>query len=107
MLGETLEDLFLVPFPEGRIVAADGCRGAEAELVARDIGRHLRDEPGGDLHRVLAIALAAMEAAGGLRGGAVDDGDEVICDDQAVFAFPCGVLRNEALLDDCHWSTVY
>ena len=90
--------------PGGGVDGADGLCGLDAELMARCVGRHLPDKTADDGHRIAAIRHAGTPLACGLRSGAVDDGDEVICDDDAVLAFLSGVLRNEALLDDFHYG---
>ena len=84
------------------VVPVNICSDATAELVATAVGRHLADIVADELHGIAAIAHPWAMATLGFGGAAVDDGDEVICDDQAVFAFLCGALRREALLDDCH-----
>ncbi len=91
-------------FPERQVDIADGLCGLDAELMARCVGRHLPDKTADDGHRIATIRHAGTPLARGLRGGAVDDGNEVICDDDAVLAFLLGILRNEALLDDFHFG---
>ena len=68
--------------------------------MARGVRRHLADEAADDGHGVTAVGHAGTPLARSLRCGAVDDSDEVICDDDSVFAFLRGVLGDEALLDD-------
>ena len=53
-------------------------------------------------HRLSAIAAEDAMAIVCLRGRAVDDGDEVRGDEDAVLAFSLGILRDEALFDDLH-----
>ena len=89
-------------FPKGEVDIADGLCGGDAELMARSVRGHLSDNVADDNHRVTAVGHAGTPLALGLRGGAVDDGDEVICDDDSVLAFLRGVLWREALLDDIH-----
>ena len=89
-------------FPDGHIGFLYGAGGTKAELMAVVTGRHVADIGGDNTHGALTVAHQEMEAAGGLRGGAVDDGNEVICDDEAVLASLFGVLRDQTLLDDLH-----
>ena len=74
------------------------------KLMARRVCRHLADIAADEDHGIAAIADARTMVALGLRGATVDYGDEIICDDQAVFAFLCGALRYEVLLDDFHFD---
>ena len=84
------------------VVAEDAGRDALAEVVAAGLGRHLADIAADERHGIAPVAHPRAMAAGGLRRAAVDDGDEVICDDDSVLAFLLGILRNDALLEDCH-----
>ena len=86
--------------PGGGVDITDGLRGSDAELMARCVRGQLSDDAADDGHGVAAVGHAGTPLARGLRGGAVDDSDEVICDDDSVFAFLRGVLGDEALLDD-------
>ena len=88
--------------PGGGVDGADGLRGSDAELMARCVRGQFSDDTADDGHRITAVGHAGAPLACGLRGGAVDDGDEVICDDDSVLAFLRGVLWREALLDDFH-----
>ena len=65
-------------------------------------GGHLTDDLTDDGHRITAVGHTGAPLARGLRGGAVDDGDEVICDDDSVLAFLLRILRYETLFDDFH-----
>ena len=80
------------------VVAGNGPGDAFAELLTADVGWHAADVAADKLHRIASIAHPGAMAVGGLRGGSVDDGDEVICDDDSVLAFLRGALRNDALL---------
>ena len=84
------------------VVAGDGVGDTFAELPTADVGWHAADITAHDLHGIAPIAHPRTMAALGLGGGAVDDGDEVICDDDSVLAFLRGALRNDALLEDFH-----
>ena len=88
--------------PGGGVDIADGLCGGDAELMARCVRGQPSDDAADDGHRITAVGHAGAPLARGLRGGAVDDGDEVICDDDSVLAFLRGVLWREALLDDIH-----
>ena len=100
------DHLMLVGTPEGDVDVAYGSCCAYAELVAGVAGRHAADVAGDGAHGSLAVAHRLVPFAPGLRGGAVDHGDEVICDDDSVLAFPGGVLRDDVLFDDVHISRV-
>ena len=88
--------------PGGGVDGADGASGSDAELMTGGLGGHLADDAADDGHRITAVGHAGAPLARGLRGGAIDDGDEVICDDDSVLAFLRGILWCEALLDDFH-----
>ena len=88
--------------PGGSVDGADGSGGGETELMTGGLGGHLADDTADDGHRIAAIRHAGTPLARGLRGGTVDDGNEVICDDDSVLAFLRGVLWCEALLDNIH-----
>ena len=79
-------------------MVGDGFGDAFTELLTTDVSRHAADIAAHKLHRISAIAHPRAMVIGGLRRGSVDDGDEVICDDDSVLAFLRGVLRNDALL---------
>ena len=89
--------------PRRQVYVADGFRGADTELMARRVGWHLTDDATDDGHGVMAVRHPSAPLARGLRGAPVDDGDEVICDDDSVLAFLSGILRNDALLYYFHW----
>ena len=59
-----------------------------------------------ELHRIATVGAEEAVAACGLRGGAVDDSYEIICDDDSVLAFLVGILRNDDLFDDVHCGMV-
>ena len=86
------------------VMTADGFRNTFAELLAADVGRHVTDIAADEQHGIAPVAPPREVAAGSLRSGAVDDGDEVICDDDSVLAFLRGALRNDAFLYDIHCS---
>ena len=86
------------------VMTADGFRNTFAELLAADVGRHVTDIAADEQHGIAPVAPPREVAAGSLRSRAVDDGDEVICDDDSVLAFLRGALRNDAFLYDIHCS---
>ena len=89
------------------VMFADDLRGTDAELMAAGIGGHATDVAADELHGVTAIARPGTMVARGLRRAAVDNGNEVICDDQAVFAFLRGTFRDDALLENLHiWDSL-
>ena len=106
MVDEALQDLLAAPpaksGPERGVAVADDARGSKTELVARGLLRHAADILTDELHGVAAVAHPSVVATLGLGGGAIDDGDEVIGDDDSVLACPLGALCDQALLDDIH-----
>ena len=84
-------------------MVGDSFGDAFAELLTADVGRHTADIAAHQLHRIAPIAHPRAMVIGGLRRGSVDDGDEVICDDDSVLAFLRGVLRDDALLYYFHF----
>ena len=102
MLLQTIDDVSLVKFPNRRVYLLYGSGDANAELMTSVLRRHATDIGCYDMHSVLAVAHKRMEATFGFRGGSVDDGNKITCDDETVLAFLFGVLRYEALLDDVH-----
>ena len=91
---------------QGKVALADDARGSDAELVARDVLGHVPDIATDELHGVASIAHRAVMASLGLRGGAVDDGYEIIGDDDSVLACLLGTLCDLTLFDDfhCDWA---
>ena len=106
MVEEALENLFAAAFaesgPERGIAFADDARGSETELVARGLLGHATDIAADQLHGIAPVAHPAIVATLGLGGGAVDDGDEVIGDDDSVLACLLWALGDQALFDDIH-----
>ena len=88
--------------PGGGVDIADGLCGSHTELMARCVRGQPSDDAADDGHRITAVGHPGAPLARGLRSGAVDGGNEVICDDDSVLAFLRGVLWREALLDDFH-----
>ena len=84
------------------VVFADVGGDARQELLARGRLRHVADKPRGQLHSVAPVRPKHAVAILALRRAAVNHGDEVICDDDAVLAFLPWVLRDEVLLDYFH-----
>ena len=84
------------------IVFADIGSNTSHKLLARSGLRHTVDIARSQLHGITTVGAQQAVAVVALRGAAVDDGDEVICDDDGVLAFLLGVLRDEALFDDFH-----
>ena len=89
------------------IVFADVSRDALHKLRAGNVFRHLADITTDQQHRIASIAIEQTVAILRLAGRTVDNGYEVICDDDSVLAFLRGVLRDEALLDDLHVACLY
>ena len=84
------------------VVTTNHLRNADAELPTTDIRGHTTDVPADEQHGITAVAEPGNMATERLRSAPVDDGDEVICDDQAVFAFLGGALRDKALFEYLH-----
>jgi len=84
------------------VVLADIGRNASQELVAADGLRHALDVAADELHGIAAIGAEQAVAIVALGGAAVDDGNEVRGDDDAVLAFALWVLGDEGLFDDLH-----
>ena len=107
MLAQTADDGLLVGLPEGDVALAYRCADTHAELVAGVVLGHVANEVGNDAHGVAAVRHAAAVVAGSLRRGAVDDGNEVVSDDDSVLAFLRGIFRDEVLFDYCHACCPY
>ena len=84
------------------VVTTDHLRNADAKLPTAYIGRHTTDVPADEQHGITAVAEPGDMTTERLRSAPVDDGDKVICDDQAVFAFLGGALRDKALFEYLH-----
>ena len=102
MLLQVVDDGLLVAFPERQVAFADSCSNTDTELVARGVGGHAADVVADDGHCIAAVCHAAVVAAVGLRCRAVNDGNEVVSDDDAVLAFHCQFFGDEGLFEDCH-----
>ena len=74
------------------------------EPVAGDVLRHLLQTLGHGEHGMAPVGVNEAVAVRGFAGRAVDDGDEVVSDDDAVLAFPVWAFGNDCLLDDLHES---
>ena len=77
-------------------------RNPHTELMATGICRHTTDISANQQHRIAAVADPGDVFSKCLGSAAVDNGNKVICDDQAVFAFLCGALRNDTLFYYLH-----
>ena len=73
-----------------------------AELLARHVGGGFTDKVGNDAHGIAAVGAGATVAVGRLGSGAIDDGNVVFSDDDAVLAFLRGILWDKGLLDNFH-----
>ena len=104
MVDESLQPTLRREGGQERIAIATLNIGSDspAELMAADVGGHMAYIAADKQHGVSPVAHPATMSALGLGGAAVDDGDEVICDDEAVLAFLRGILWDEALFEDCH-----
>ena len=77
-------------------------RYATQESLARRILWHAADIAADQLHSVAAITAEQAVTILRLGGRAIDDGYEIICDDDSVLAFLRGILWDEILLDNFH-----
>ncbi len=84
------------------VVTCDGRSDAIAELVTGESSLGMAYIAADKLHAVASVGAEEAEAAVGLRCGAVDDGNIVACDDDAILAFLCRTLGDNALFDDFH-----
>ena len=99
MFGQPRQHRLLVMLPD---VCRDACHKL---LTTRSLG-HAGDITADQLHGIAAIGAEDAVAVVGLRRGTVNDGNEVICDDDAVLAFLLWVLRDERLFEDLHRDKV-
>ena len=85
------------------VVGADVSGYPSAELLASNSGRHtpdvLPDKPCG----IAAVGAEQAVTAVGLAGASIDDGDEVIGDDDEILAFLRGILWDDELFEYLHW----
>lgn len=88
------------------VVTCDGRSDAIAELVTGESALGMAYIAADKLHAVASVGAEEAEAAVGLRCGAVDDGNIVACDDDAILAFLCRTLGDNALFDDFHAAKV-
>ena len=104
VIGQPLKHRLLI------VLANVSCNTTQKSL-ARRVLRHVADVATGQLHGVTAIAAEQAVAILRLAGRTIDDGNEVICDDDSVLAFLRGILWDESLLDNFHlcnfWDTAH
>ena len=81
---------------------SDGFGDSFAELLAGHVGGGFTYKVGNDTHGIAAVGVETAVAVGRLGGGAIDDGNEIIGDDDSVLAFLLLVFRDEVLFDDGH-----
>lgn len=84
------------------VAAGYGSGDATAELWAGDVFRHLPNEVGNSQHGIASVRVTPTVSKVGLAGTSVNDGNEVVSDDDAVFAFLFRVLGDNCLFDDLH-----
>ena len=84
------------------VVTYDGRGDAIAELATGEGALGMAYITTDELHAVTSVGAEEAEAAVGLRRGAVDDSDIVARDDDAILAFLCRTLGDNALFDDFH-----
>ena len=86
--------------PSGKteqVVIVDVFGSSHAELMARCVSGHSAYVLGNKAHSISPVAHQGVIATRGLGCRTVDNGDEIICDDDSVLAFLRGVLRDDAL----------
>ncbi len=88
------------------VVAGNGAGHTVAELSARQVALGLSDVTVDKLHAVASVAAEEAEAPVGLRRRAVDDGNIVFSDDNAVLTLFRGVLCHNALFYNLHSCSV-
>ena len=71
------------------------------------VGRHRFDIAAYQLHGIAPIAAKHAMTIVGLRGAAVDNGNEIISYDDSVLAFLRGIFGDEGLLDNFHWCNFW
>lgn len=101
MLGQMLQPA-MHPTAYSGVTLAYVLGNPEAELMTCKRLRCLAQIAGNEFHGVAAIASTQTKAPVGLACRAVDDSDEVISDDDSVFAFLLCVLRDYVLFYDRH-----
>ena len=80
------------------------CLGdTHTELMARYVGRHLAYIAADEHHGITAIAQWWAMTSFCLGCAAIDNGYEIICDDDPVLAFLRGAFRYDALLYYFHF----
>ena len=91
MIGQTEEHRLL-------IVLANICRHTTEEALTCSILWHTTNVATHQLHSITPITTKETVAILRLRGRAIDDSYEIICDDDAILAFLRGILWDECLL---------
>ena len=81
---------------------SDVCRDTATECVAADVFRGMTQIAADQLHTLAAVGTEEAVTKLTLGGAAVDDGNEVIGDDDSVLALSLWVFRYEGLFDDLH-----
>ena len=84
------------------VMLAYGLGDTHTELMARYVGGHLAYIAADEHHGITAIAQWWAMTAFCLRCAAIDNGYEIICDDDPVLAFLLWVFRNEVLFENYH-----
>lgn len=85
------------------IVLAYGLGNTHTELMTRYVGWHFLDIATDKHHSITAIAQWWAMTSFCLGCAAIDNGYEIICDDDPVLAFLRGVFRYDALLYYFHF----
>jgi hypothetical protein len=70
------------------------------------LGRHGADECFDQRHAVTSVAHLGMDAMRGLAGTAIDDGNEVIGDNDTILTVVLQVLADDVLLYDIQCDTI-
>jgi len=95
MLGQALQHRFFI------MPSYISCY-ATHKSFERGVLWHVTNVTAHQLHGIATITAEETVTILRLAGRAIDDGNKIICDDDAVLAFLRGILGDEGLLDYFH-----
>lgn len=84
------------------IMLSDTAGHTTQKFLARRGFGHTTNMTADELHGISSVRAEKTVMIVRFRGAAIDDGNEVICDDHAVLAFLLGTLGDEGLFDNFH-----
>jgi len=99
MFCQSLEHRFLI------VLTDIGCHATHEFLTGRCL-RYFANITRHEQHGIAPIAVQPTVTIFALRRAAINDGYEIICDDDAVLAFLLGVLGDDALFYNLHVDKV-